>query len=205
MEGSFAVYRSRRLGFRNQTTPRSQANMGPSHFAQVHSSSCAAARNSEKTRMAHVPAHLLNSAAKRRYRIQSDAGAVATFLITVHIGRYTQAISPAKHAAQAAVLALVLASETSPQCSHIKCFQNHDSRGHETWFYSTKKVQKGARMHSFCTLICFSEIGTTLLEGIAGTTGLEPAASAVTGQRSNQLNYVPTRHQRAGKCAARLS
>ena len=27
--------------------------------------------------------------------------------------------------------------------------------------------------------------------GMAGTTGLEPAASAVTGQRSNQLNYVP--------------
>ena len=27
---------------------------------------------------------------------------------------------------------------------------------------------------------------------MAGTTGLEPAASAVTGQRSNQLNYVPT-------------
>jgi hypothetical protein len=26
---------------------------------------------------------------------------------------------------------------------------------------------------------------------LAGTTGLEPAASAVTGQRSNQLNYVP--------------
>ena len=26
---------------------------------------------------------------------------------------------------------------------------------------------------------------------MAGTTGLEPAASAVTGQRSNQLNYVP--------------
>ena len=31
-----------------------------------------------------------------------------------------------------------------------------------------------------------------LLENMAGTTGLEPAASAVTGQRSNQLNYVPT-------------
>ena len=30
-------------------------------------------------------------------------------------------------------------------------------------------------------------------EELAGTTGLEPAASAVTGQRSNQLNYVPTR------------
>ncbi len=31
------------------------------------------------------------------------------------------------------------------------------------------------------------------LKELAGTTGLEPAASAVTGQRSNQLNYVPTR------------
>src|SRR5215467_7111462 len=35
---------------------------------------------------------------------------------------------------------------------------------------------------------------------MAGTTGLEPAASAVTGQRSNQLNYVPTR-----QCSARKS
>jgi hypothetical protein len=26
---------------------------------------------------------------------------------------------------------------------------------------------------------------------LAGSTGLEPAASAVTGQRSNQLNYDP--------------
>ena len=39
-----------------------------------------------------------------------------------------------------------------------------------------------------------------MLENMAGTTGLEPAASAVTGQRSNQLNYVPTRQmQREGK------
>ena len=30
------------------------------------------------------------------------------------------------------------------------------------------------------------------LECMAGTTGLEPATSAVTGQRSNQLSYVPT-------------
>ena len=30
------------------------------------------------------------------------------------------------------------------------------------------------------------------LKRMAGTTGLEPATSAVTGQRSNQLNYVPS-------------
>ncbi len=30
-----------------------------------------------------------------------------------------------------------------------------------------------------------------LLKGMAGTTRLELATSAVTGQRSNQLNYVP--------------
>ena len=36
------------------------------------------------------------------------------------------------------------------------------------------------------------ETGPGLVKSeLAGTTGLEPAASAVTGQRSNQLNYVP--------------
>jgi hypothetical protein len=30
-----------------------------------------------------------------------------------------------------------------------------------------------------------------LLGLVAGTTGLEPATSAVTGQRSDQLSYVP--------------
>jgi hypothetical protein len=34
---------------------------------------------------------------------------------------------------------------------------------------------------------------TNSLKNMAGTTGLEPATSAVTGQRSNQLNYVPNR------------
>ena len=38
-----------------------------------------------------------------------------------------------------------------------------------------------------------SEVELSRLERMAGTTGLEPATSAVTGQRSNQLNYVPNR------------
>jgi hypothetical protein len=36
-----------------------------------------------------------------------------------------------------------------------------------------------------------AENGISVLERMAGTTRLELATSAVTGQRSNQLNYVP--------------
>jgi hypothetical protein len=36
--------------------------------------------------------------------------------------------------------------------------------------------------------------GPKLLKKLAGTTGLEPATSCVTGMRSNQLNYVPKRN-----------
>ena len=53
-------------------------------------------------------------------------------------------------------------------------------------------MQIGCRIAPYCTLDGFTEIRTTLLECMAGTTRLELATSAVTGQRSNQLNYVPT-------------
>ena len=32
---------------------------------------------------------------------------------------------------------------------------------------------------------------------MAGVTGLEPAASGVTGRRSNQLSYTPAKHNHA--------
>ena len=38
-------------------------------------------------RMAYFPAHLFDSAAKRRDRIQSDAGTPPAFLVAIHIGR----------------------------------------------------------------------------------------------------------------------
>jgi hypothetical protein len=38
-----------------------------------------------------------------------------------------------------------------------------------------------------------SPAGAGLLSG-AGATGLEPAASGVTGRRSNQLSYAPSEH-----------
>jgi hypothetical protein len=36
-----------------------------------------------------------------------------------------------------------------------------------------------------------SYVYETKKKRVAGTTGLEPATSDVTGRRSNQLNYVP--------------
>jgi hypothetical protein len=41
--------------------------------------------------------------------------------------------------------------------------------------------------------VAYRTVGCTvnLLKLLAGTTGLEPATSCVTGMRSNQLNYVP--------------
>ena len=35
-------------------------------------------------------------------------------------------------------------------------------------------------------------------ERVAGVTGLEPAASGVTGRRSNQLSYTPYIHKMVG-------
>ncbi len=48
-------------------------------------------------------------------------------------------------------------------------------------------------MDGACAQLTMGEVAIPYecLKRMAGTTGLEPAASAVTGQRSNQLNYVP--------------
>jgi len=90
MERSVPIHRTRRLGFREQTAPRSETDMGPGDLTQLHSSSCAARRDSETVWMAYVPAHILDSAAKRRYRVQGDAGTVAPFLVTIHVRCFTR-------------------------------------------------------------------------------------------------------------------
>src|ERR1035438_9550888 len=46
-------------------------------------------------------------------------------------------------------------------------------------------IVPGFRCHFSCQTLL------SPLECMAGATGLEPATSAVTGQRSNQLSYVP--------------
>ena len=52
-----------------------------------------------------------------------------------------------------------------------------------------KGVQRNHALNWAATLIAKHP---TDLDVMAGTTGLEPATSAVTGQRSNQLSYVPS-------------
>ena len=54
------------------------------------------------------------------------------------------------------------------------------------------KSWRGAGVKNICTRRAkTSEVSANKREKVAGTTGLEPATSDVTGRRSNQLNYVP--------------
>jgi integrase len=70
-------------------------------------------RNSKAIGMAHFPARVFDFATEHRHGIQSDAGTAEAFFLRSTLDVYTQAISPAKHAAQAAVLALVFTAETN--------------------------------------------------------------------------------------------
>ena len=55
-----------------------------------------------------------------------------------------------------------------------------------------RRSQKASlNVYLFVYHAILSKVDLSHLERMAGTTGLEPATSAVTGQRSNQLNYVP--------------
>jgi hypothetical protein len=74
------------LGFCKQTAPGPQADLGPGDLAQIYLSRCAAGWNPKTIRMAHFSAHLLDSPAKCRDRIQSYARVAATFLATFNIG-----------------------------------------------------------------------------------------------------------------------
>jgi hypothetical protein len=61
-------------------------------------------------------------------------------------------------------------------------------------------------VHLFVYHAILAKVELTLLEKMAGTTRLELATSAVTGQRSNQLNYVPAvglQLADGGQCRAR--
>ncbi|MGB7466144.1 MAG: tyrosine-type recombinase/integrase [Candidatus Acidiferrum sp.] len=103
----------RRLGFREQTTPGQEADLGPSNIAQIYSSCRVAGRNSETFgwhTFRHTYSTLLRSVGTE-FKVMQELLRHSSLRSTLEV--YTQAISPAKHAAQAAVLALVFAPETN--------------------------------------------------------------------------------------------
>src|SRR5256884_6883309 len=53
------------LGFCKQALSRPKTVLGPGDLAQIHTSCSSTSRNSEAIRMAYVPSHLLDLAAKR--------------------------------------------------------------------------------------------------------------------------------------------
>jgi len=53
------------LGFCKQALSRPKTVLGPGDLAQIHTSRSSTSRNSEAIRMAYVPSHLLDPAAKR--------------------------------------------------------------------------------------------------------------------------------------------
>jgi len=122
MERRLPVHQIRRLGFREQTAPWSETNLGPGNFAQVYPPRRAARRDSETIRMAYISTlfRMINS----RHSYSSLLRSVGTDLKVMQellrhssfrstLDVYTQAITPAKHAAQAAVLSLVFSSTRS--------------------------------------------------------------------------------------------
>ena len=92
---------------------------------------------------------------------------------------YTQAIRPAKHAAQAAVLSLVFSSTRS----EASISDVAESRALTA---ISDKDTKGCRFVSFCALAGFMKMSVKSLFRMAGTTRLELATSAVTVSRTRQ-------------------
>ena len=148
MERSLSVHWRRRLGFRKQTIPRSETNLGPGNFAQVYSPGRTAHRNSEAIRMAYLPGHILHSAPKCRNRIQSDAGAVAAFFVAIHVGRLHAGNLAGKTCrTSSSARTGVLLKRTPPHSS--KRGQVVKAPRVKTVLINEKRCKKGAKMHPF--------------------------------------------------------
>src|SRR5205814_3217871 len=89
-------------------------------LAQIHTSCSATSRNSEAMRMAYVPAlfRMRNSrhtystllrSVGTEFKVMQELLRHSSFRSTLDV--YTQAVTPAKHAAQAAVMSLVFSSD----------------------------------------------------------------------------------------------
>jgi integrase len=113
MERRLPVHQIRRLGFRERTAPWSETNLGPGNFAQAYPP-VAQRVGIEKQFGWHTFRHTYSTLLRSvgtEFKVMQELLRHSSLRSTLDV--YTQAISPAKHAAQAAVLALVFAPETN--------------------------------------------------------------------------------------------
>ena len=101
------------LDFCKQALSGPQTVLGPRNLAQIHSSGSAKSRDSEAIRMAYLQALVLDSTSSvgTEFKVMQELLRHSTLRSTLDV--YTQAVTPAKHAAQAAVTSLVFSSDKS--------------------------------------------------------------------------------------------
>jgi integrase len=113
MERSLPLQQIGRLGFCKQASPRPEADMGQAilrKYIRPVAQSVGIQKRFGWHTFRHTYATLLRSVGTE-FKVMQELMRHSSLRSTLDV--YTQAISPAKHAAQAAVLALVFASETN--------------------------------------------------------------------------------------------
>lgn len=107
MEGTSTLPQTKRLGFRERLPPWPPAVLGAGDLAEVHPTQGARTWNRKEVRMAHLPAHVLDSFEMCRHRVQGDAGTFAALFTAID----TRSLYPGNYAGEA----------SCPSGGHVAC------------------------------------------------------------------------------------
>ena len=146
MERASKSSQARRLGFCEWPSSRPQSVLGSGDSTEVHPTQ---RKNSESRFGWHTFRHTYSTLLRSvgtEFKVMQELLRHSSLRSTLDV--YTQAISPAKHAAQAAVLDLVLGSETNYPAP-AKCGRVMTRSTPETPLIDEKGCKKGAEMHPF--------------------------------------------------------
>jgi hypothetical protein len=161
---------------------------GASSYAQTCPPGRRGGWNSKMHWLAYVSSHF----EKRWRRVQGHAGIVAALSSQVPPGMFTLRRSRPQNMQrrQSCCHWCLQAKRTEYRRHFMFQVEEHGERKKKC---GTKGHDKGHKALLFRLLDGLKRTALSLLKRMAGTTRLELATSAVTGQRSNQLNYVPAR------------
>ena len=166
MAQDFSLRHGRRLDLRKSLDARRATVLAGKSDQKTHPPSNAKSRNHEALELAHISTHLLHVASRKRGRRESGSGASAARQQSHHTGH------------------LHTGNDASKKAGTEQNYRDD--------FAARKEAEKClTRIGPFlcCHFDCHRPLSA--LESMAGTTRLELATSAVTGQRSNQLSYIP--------------